>query len=198
MFCPAINSQCYWLSRETPGEVRASLRQLYAERSAQPYEPVCVVVSAHIDRESGREGFAADYDGLITIAHTYGRCNETRIVTRGDLQHHRWILVSVNGEALRPDQLEKTPELDFGEQMHVSGNSGCNHISGTAALREAFFTIENLIATRRLCKPAQNELERTLQGVYAGESTITLDREKTLTLDAGETVLRFRLQDWVK
>ena len=79
MFCPAINSQCYWLSRETPGEVRASLRQLYAERSAQPYEPVCVVVSAHIDRESGREGFAADYDGLITIAHTYGRCNETRI-----------------------------------------------------------------------------------------------------------------------
>ena len=44
-------------------------------------------------------------------------------VTESDLQHHRWVLESINGNpALTGDA--PVPELDFGEQMTVSGNTG--------------------------------------------------------------------------
>ena len=48
-------------------------------------------------------------------------------VTESDLQHHRWVLESIDGEALQLENTEsQLPDLDFGEQMHVSGNTGCN------------------------------------------------------------------------
>jgi len=60
------------------------------------------------------------------------------MVTASDLQHHRWILESINGEPISTDDDEgMIPELDFGEQMHVSGNTGCNRMSGKAELRDA-------------------------------------------------------------
>ena len=61
-------------------------------------------------------------------------------VTASDLQHHRWILESINGEPISTDE-GMIPELDFGEQMHVSGNTGCNRMSGTAELRDGAFLI---------------------------------------------------------
>ena len=45
-------------------------------------------------------------------------------VTADDLQHHRWVLESINSEPLPSvDGKGTIPELDFGEQMHVSGNT---------------------------------------------------------------------------
>ncbi len=199
IFCPAISSQCYWLSGETPGETRAALQELSIERKTKPYDSVCVVIEGKIDRNSAREGFAKDYDGFITVNRLFGLCAETAFVTHGDLQHHRWVLERINGEALATDELDgQVPELDFGEQMQVSGNSGCNQFGGVAALREMFFLIEQMISTQRFCAPPQNELELKVQTLLGSESTISLDQQKNLTLDAGETVLFFRLKDWVE
>ena len=198
IFCPAINSQCYWLSSETPDEVRVTLQNLSVELKSWPYDSVCVVIEGEIDRQSARQGFAADYDGLVSVTRLFGLCAETTIITQGDLQHHRWVLASVDGKALQSDELEGTvPQLDFGEQMQVSGNSGCNNIHGTAELRETFFVIERLASTRKLCAPRQNELERKFQILLGSESTISIDEQRNLTLDSGETVLFFRLRDWV-
>ena len=94
IFCPAINSQCYWLSSETPDEVRVTLQNLSVELKARPYDSVCVVIEGEIDRQSARQGFAADYDGLVTVTRLFGLCAETTIITPGDLQHHRWSSVS--------------------------------------------------------------------------------------------------------
>jgi len=199
VFCPAISSQCYWLSGETHGVMRAALEELSVEQKAKPYDSVCVVIEGKIDRDSAREGFAEDYDGLVTVTRLFGLCTETAFVTQGDLQHHRWVLESVNGEALETDELDgKVPELDFGEQMQVSGNSGCNQIRGVAVLWEMFFLIEQMISTQRFCASPQNELELKVQTLLGSESTISLDQQRNLTLDAGETVLFFRLKDWVE
>jgi len=198
VFCPAVSSQCYWLSGNTPGELRAALRQLTEERTSSPYKPICVVVEGFIDRDSPRSGFAADYDGLVTLSRIYGPCEETAIVTQGDLQHHRWVLETINGEALQPvEPGERIPELDFGEQMRVSGSIGCNTISGTAVLREEYFVIERLIATGRLCGPAANEPELAVQTVLGSESLIRLRPDRALVLKSSAAELRFRLQDWV-
>ena len=65
------------------------------------------------------------------------------VITAEDLQHHRWVLETINGKPLpEVDGKGKVPELDFGDQMHVSGNLGCNQFNGTAVLRDGFFVIE--------------------------------------------------------
>jgi heat shock protein HslJ len=120
------------------------------------------------------------------------------MVIASDLQHHRWILESINGEPISTDDADgMIPELDFGEQMHVSGNTGCNRMSGKAVLRGEFFQIPAMAGTRRLCSPDKNELELTVQGVLGQESRISLDEDKNLTLATDDVVLRFRLRDWV-
>ena len=198
IFCPAINSQCYWLSGDTRGEVRDTLQTAAAQNTSKPYEPLCVVIEGQIDRDTRRDGFAADYDGLITVIRSYGRCDETSIVTHGDLQHHRWVLESINGEALDADAMEgKIPDLDFGEQMHVSGNSGCNRFSGSASLHDEYIRFGQLISTLMSCSPAQNEIEHTVQEFLARtDIQIEIDGNY-LTLQSGKVSLRYRLQDWV-
>ena len=120
----------------------------------------------------------------------------TGMVTTSDLQHHRWILESINGEPISTDE-GMIPELDFGEQMHVSGNTGCNRMSGTAELRDGAFLILNMAVTRRMCAPPRDELERAVQKVLGRESSISIDENKNLILSTDEVVLRFRLRDWV-
>jgi len=122
----------------------------------------------------------------------------TDMITASDLQHHRWILESINGEPISTgDDGGMIPELDFGEQMHVSGNTGCNRMSGKAVLRDGAFLIPNMATTRRMCAPPQNELELTMQKVLGNESDISIDEYKNLILTTDDVVLQFRLRDWV-
>jgi hypothetical protein len=44
VFCPAINSQCYWLGPNSSQSARAKLKQIYEDGKPGLYEPVCVVV----------------------------------------------------------------------------------------------------------------------------------------------------------
>jgi heat shock protein HslJ len=122
----------------------------------------------------------------------------TGLVTTTDLQHHRWILESINGEPISMgDDESMVPELDFGEQMHVSGNTGCNQMSGTAVLRDGAFLIPKMATTRRMCAPPRIELELTIQKVLGNESDISIDENKNLILSTDDIVLQFRLRDWV-
>jgi heat shock protein HslJ len=132
--------------------------------------------------------------GILTISTALA---ETK-VTDVDLQHHRWVLESINGEALPSvESGGKIPELDFGEQMTVTGNTGCNQLSGKGVLRGGFFLIEAMASTQRLCSPEWNDIERKLQTVLGAGSTISLGTDKNLTLKTTGVILTFRLQDWV-
>lgn len=193
-FCPEINSQCYWIGGTTQPALAATLKQLSTTSLTSPYEAICMVIAGRIDRNTERTGFAANYDGLISVTRLFGKCDETDIVTQGDLQHHRWILNSINGEPLHSDGT--IPELDFGERMTVTGNTGCNQLSNRATLREQYFVIEHLASTPRSCSPHEIEVERIVRAVLGKESTIRLDSERNLTLQSAQTVLQFRLEDW--
>ena len=120
------------------------------------------------------------------------------VVIAKDLQHHRWVLTSINGEPLPADVADgMVPELDFGENLHVSGNTGCNRLTGQAELDGGWFQIPNMASTRRLCSPVLNELEQRVQSVLSNRSTIELDADNNLTLASDRIRLRFRLSDWV-
>ena len=199
VFCPDINAQCYWLSGETPGDIREGLRSVSELETTEPYTPICLVVEGIIDRDSPREGFAADYDGSITIIRVLGRCEETSLVLPSDLQHHRWVLEHLDGEPFQaPHSGSPVPELDFGDQMHVSGNTGCNEFTGRAVLADDRLHIEALSSTRRPCTPAQGKLERMLQELLTQPSAIAVDAEHDLILETDSMGLRFRLRDWVQ
>lgn len=199
VFCPDVSSQCYWLSGESPVNVRDSLKQLASGDPAAPYSSVCVLVEGVVDRRSPRTGFAADYDGLIAISRLIGTCAESALVIESDLMHRRWVLASINGEEpLFDDKDGLVPEIDFGEQMQVSGNTGCNRFSGKAELHGEYFGISAMVSTRQMCSPSYNALEQQLLTVLAGESRVTLDEKRNLILEKDGTILVFRPEDWVK
>ena len=198
IFCPEINSQCYWLGSDTAQQQRNGLKKLVEENTEKAYEAICVVVEGQINRDPAAKqaiGFAADYDGLFTVSKLYGLCDMPMLVTQGDLQHHRWVLESINGA--KTDVANQLPELEIGEQMKASGNAGCNRFFGTATLREDRFIIDPVATTRMICQPEQNEIERQLLQVFGQESIITIDANNNLFLKTDDTLLKFRLEDRV-
>ena len=76
VFCPQNDDRCYWLAAGTSQSIRAQLKEAYAAGSSAPYQPVCLVVEGMIDRNSPRDGFAAEYDGLIQIETLTGACEQ--------------------------------------------------------------------------------------------------------------------------
>lgn len=88
-FCPVTNSQCYWLGSKTSPAARDQLKQIYESKKPGLYQPVCVVVEGVVDRDSPRDGFASDYDGLIHIETVSGACDDQALITPGDLNHAR-------------------------------------------------------------------------------------------------------------
>jgi heat shock protein HslJ len=149
---------------------------------------------------TGSSKLQVRFFGLFPLALLLCACGRALLdVTEKDLQHHRWVLESINGDAFLAESAEDSiPDLDFGEQMHVSGNTGCNQYSGKAVLRNGSFLIESMLSTQRLCGATQNELELKLQTVLNHEAVISLDPYKKLTLQSAGTLIVFRLRDWVQ
>jgi len=194
IFCPQINSQCFWLSPDTQSTLRDELRALASSPNRPPYLSECVVIEGRLDRDSARTGFAADYDGLVTITHVFGKCSESRTVTHGDLQHHRWLLESIDGS--KPSESTQIPELDFGERMYVSGSLGCGRYSATAELRGPYLAFSEIEPEPRQCSNSSADVERAMLDLLSEESVVTIDAEHRLILRRNGTELRFRLEDW--
>jgi heat shock protein HslJ len=81
------------------------------------------------------------------------------------LQHHRFVLTSVNGQAVNAG--DRPLELSFGEKMaitgkmYVSGNM-CNGFSGEGKVSDGEL-VKSLAMTRMLCHDAQlNTLDATI------------------------------------
>lgn len=118
-----------------------------------------------------------------------------------DLQHHRWVLRDIDGLDLQAyaaslgfdpaDPPRKTPQLDFGEHGHVSGNTGCNQIQGKARVEDNWLTLSQLASTRMFCPGFAGELELKLSMLYAGPLAISREGE-TLILKSGDTTLKYR------
>lgn len=193
VFCPDINSQCYWIGPNTRQAVRDDLHRIYRQGSTGLYEPVCVLVSGVIDRQSQRFGFAADTDGLITVDRVYGDCESATIVTHGDLQHHRWVLDAVDGSAVNAHDWPVLPELDFGERLFVGGGNGCRQFSGFSRLAGDRIVFDGFKYGVNRC-----ESGRDPQGLFAiaGAWQVHIEGRQYLMLEKSGVVLKFRLDDW--
>jgi len=188
-FCPEINSECYWLGPNSRA-AREQLKRIYRNKTPGLYKPVCVVVDGVIDRGAARDGFAADYDGVIDIVAVIGDCDSGVLIVPGDLSHRRWVLAERNGVPV--DTVEPPAVLDFGERLFVEGRDGCQRFSGFTGL------IGNELVF--------NKVEFDRSGCSAGDLAKTLFRARSawrarvagdaLVLSNGVTHLAFTRNDW--
>ena len=93
--------------------------------------------------------------------------------------------------------LAKVPDLDFGEQGFVSGNTGCNQFHGQARVIDDNLILSQLATTLMMCAGFSAELELRLQLLYRNPLAITREGN-ALILQAGEDRLRYELRDWVQ
>ena len=174
-----------------------------------PYTPVCLRLRVELSDEKS-DGFGADYDGSIRVLAILGQCNASTaaMTTRlEDLQHRRWILHSVDGLVLADYARElgfdegtppaKIPDLDFGEQGFVSGNTACNQFEGQALVVDSNLLLSQLATTAMLCDGFSAELELRLQLLYRNPLAITREGH-ALILQSGESLLRYAPRDWVQ
>lgn len=110
------------------------------------------------------------------------------------LQHHRFVLTSVNGQALNTQG--KPLELSFGENMYVSGNM-CNGFSGKGSISGGELKVKALAMTRMLCSdPQRNTLDHTLSTMLRDGAQVDLT-ENQLTLATADQTLVYKLADLV-
>ena len=192
-FCPAGSSRCYWLDPNAAPEVRDALALAAKAGGDAPYPKVCVVVAGEVDTESARDGFAADYDGLIDVQTVYGFCEDVSLVTQGDLAHRRWVAA-----APAVGRTGLTPTLDFGQRVgrgvFVEGNDGCQEFTAVLLLRNALIEFSALEWGASQCsqaqgKPAFNPRE---------PAVLELGAENRLQLTTSIGVVLFDLRDWVQ
>jgi heat shock protein HslJ len=204
--CTGDPQRCYWLV-DTSDEVRQQLKR--EVKGLAPYTPVCVRLSAELS-DAKADGFGRDYDGSIRVLELLGRCGQaaeaagTRLE---DLQHRRWILHGVDGLGLIDYARDlgfdddappaKIPDLDFGEQGFVSGNTGCNQFHGQARVVDDSLILSNLATTLMMCAGFSAELELRLQLLYRNPLAITREGS-ALILQGADNRLEYRLRDWVQ
>ena len=144
---------------------------------------------------------------FLLVIMIMGCAAETGMTTTmKDLQHHRWLLESINEQSvleffgqqgLAETSLEIQPDLDFGEAGHLTGNTGCNQFSSQASITDGELVLGPLIMTRRACSGIAGQLEQMLVSLYARNPLIT--RESSgLILTGDDYKLRFKLKDWVQ
>lgn len=110
------------------------------------------------------------------------------------LQHHRFVLTSVNGQPLNTG--DKPLELSFGEEMYVSGNM-CNRFSGKGKVSDGELKVKALAMTRMLCAdPQLNTLDATLGKMLREGAQVDLT-ETQLTLATADQTLVYKLADRV-
>ncbi|CAQ84514.1 MULTISPECIES: heat shock protein HslJ [Photorhabdus] len=113
-----------------------------------------------------------------------------------DLQHHRFVLVSVNGENAK-NQDGRVPTIEFGEKMHISG-SMCNLFMGQGKLKNGVLTVKNLASTQMLCADDKlNKWDYLIGQVLADGVKVTLKNQK-LTLSHDNNTLVYKLKDYVQ
>jgi heat shock protein HslJ len=204
--CIGSPEVCYWLVDTTP-EVRRQLRQQVS--GLAPYTAVCVRLRAEISKQKA-DGFGLDYAGSIRVLEMLGRCDAqaaTPAISLQDLQHRRWVLERIDGmqlgEYARAQGFDgelsalKIPDLDFGDQGFVSGNTGCNQFQGQARVVDNQLILRQLATTAMLCAGFAGALELQLQQAYRNSPDLTIVASD-LILRASGRELYFRSRDWVQ
>ncbi|WP_298847081.1 YbaY family lipoprotein [uncultured Ruegeria sp.] len=105
------------------------------------------------------------------------------------LENTEWVASGLNGA---PIEVEKRPELTFGQGGAFSGNGGCNRFSGQAEISANRIEFpDNMAATLMACPPPMDEVERQFLKAMQSVTTFAMQGNALALLDAqGEPVIK--------
>ena len=111
------------------------------------------------------------------------------------LENTSWVLEDLNGEALPelPEELNRTPGIQFGADGQFSATAGCNMMNGTAEITGASIAFpEPTAMTMMACPPPLDELEQSMAAGLGEAAELRLEDGRMLFLNsAGAVVMGF-------
>jgi heat shock protein HslJ len=97
------------------------------------------------------------------------------------LEGTRWVMAGAKSSD------ESTPRLEFTREGRVSGNTGCNRLSGSFRLEEDRLDVV-AATTKRACMGAGGDAEQKLLAVLADRPRVKMDGQRlVLTGSSGAT-----------
>ncbi|NDJ57793.1 heat shock protein HslJ [Enterobacteriaceae bacterium 4M9] len=140
--------------------------------------------------------FAALMLAATVITGCAGTTNNAEISAE-QLQHHRYVLQSVDGKPLSGLDAARQPEISFGENMHVAG-AMCNRFMGQGKLTGDTLKVEGMASTRMMCiEPQLSELDNVIGAMLNDGAQINLAGQE-LTLKNAQHTLVYTLADLVQ
>ena len=120
---------------------------------------------------------------------------EDYAISRQNLLHHRFVLVSSDGKNFSAK--ERVPSIEFNEGLHVSG-AVCNRFAGQGRLVGNVLFVEQLASTKMFCMdPDLNELEDLLVRMLSAGAELRLDGQSLVVRQGGHELL-YKLSDWFR
>lgn len=120
-------------------------------------------------------------------------CSTMKPVTKIDLQHHHWKLVSIDGVAVNPIL---NSDIELGENFTINGQAGCNRYFGEADLTDGVLKAEQLGTTMMACTEKVQTVETAvIKTLIQGAKVI--NKGKIMTLIGDEHTLVYELADWM-
>lgn len=134
---------------------------------------------------------------LVTACATEGN-TDSNSVTAADLQHHNYVLTSIDGKAYHTKKNAMSPNIAFGEKMNISGEM-CNNYFGQGQLKNGVLTAKGVGMTRKFCSDATlNQLDQKISQLLEDGAKVSLeDNGKNLILSNDKTTLVFGLKDYL-
>lgn len=132
---------------------------------------------------------------VLSAAITLSACsmNQNTGVKQTDLQHHRFELLSVDGQTV-PAAQGRIPDIEFGSNLHVSGKM-CNNFMGQGQLQNNVLTVKGLASTMMMCTDENlNKWDHVISDVLNNGAALSLNEHK-LTMTQGKHTLIYRLKD---
>ncbi|MWN05289.1 META domain-containing protein [Gilliamella sp. Pas-s95] len=128
---------------------------------------------------------------LFTIALVMSGCHKSSKIQDTALMHHRFILISANGQHI---PLDDQAELIFGEKMTITGKM-CNQFSGQVILDKNNIKGIGVVMTKMVCNDDQlNQLDYIIDQLITNGAEINLSNNQ-LTLKNHENELIYQLKD---
>lgn len=152
----------------------------------------------HLHEDVKKDEIAKKVEKMIHEEKSKDHQTDADAVTEQDLQHHNYLLTSINGKAFATPDNAMSPNIEFGENMHVSG-SMCNNFFGQGQLKDGVLTATGVGMTRKFCADdTLNTLDHLIsQLLEKGAKVILQNNGQKLILSDNTTVLEFKLKDYV-
>lgn len=138
----------------------------------------------------------AGCNSTSSVKNTNTTPTNAMTIKKQDLEHHHWVLKTINGQPLVFLQDESAVTLEIGEGFSANGQGACNRYFGQAELNGNQFRIDKMASTMMACPDGEMQKEALITSVLSNWSTITLTKTN-LTLSNAENTLVFQLRDWV-